>query len=549
MKNFAAYRISALSTLAATFLLLSSCEGILNNPLKDKDTGENINLLLVDFNFFKTHITTRILDANSKELITSPVTVSYTGRNGNNIINFTGKKNSSYTSTQGQIELTTDPSVLISDQSPFDFTVRAEAEGYLPVSKTVVFLSEGKKSIDLYLVKASDQNSADLEGGIKIDGNDTTIVFGGTRNPVFKRALAGEKPFKISYSMTLSDFLKLKDSSGELLFHSSEEFYAAYNANPTGFMFIRTVTSGEYPAWIDNLRHNGEIRRVIFHILESGTLSLLEINGTAVSSFNGSTLKALCTWTGTPVPEIFGYTEFDTDCWDYRGTTVPIGGLPFSYTLAEASGETLCASGTLLQFRSAVPSSFRITADVFDLNNKLLFTLSFAGSFPASFTVENTPPVPVRLVFRNDNPAFKPIPELAVSNFCSGTYEINIEPQTSYSGYQVVLRAFCPDNPQIAIAPSYNGEYRLVDSGQPWQGASMKGGVVDLLGIPDREYEYRILWENDWEVTRFYTRFNPDGSYPYPNNSQITSDKLPDGRTRIHISHLYKQSVCDTMGW
>ncbi len=541
--------ITRITALFALLLGISACEGLFNNPLKDKETGEEINLLLVDFNFFRTHITTRVFDAATGQMVTTPVTVTFSGRNGNDIVQFTGRKNPSYTLTQGQMELTADPSVAISEDSPFDLTLTARADGYLPTTKTVVFLSEGKKTIDLFMASEADRNSSDLEGGIRIGGGDTTIVFTGTFPAPVKKAPAEEKPFTISYSMSLADFLKLRDSGGAPLFASSQELLAAYNANPEGFMFIRTETSGEYPSWVDNLRINGEVNRVIFHILETGTVSFMEVNGTTVTSFNGGTLTAACSYTGSPLPERFGFMAFNADSWDYLGATLAFTALPAGYTLAEASDETFCPTGATIRFQSSLPSAFRFTADLFDLSGKLLFTQSFAGRFPASFTLENTPPVPARLVFRGDNPSFQPVPELTVASLCSGSYDVTVEPQTGYTGYQVVLRAFCPDNPQIAIAPTYNGEYRLVNEDHPWQAVSMQGGVIDLLGIPDHEYEYRILWENEWEVTRFHTSFNADGSYAYPNSSRITAEKMDDGRTRINISHLYKQSVCDAMGW
>jgi len=77
----------------------------------------------------------------------------------------------------------------------------------------------------------------------------------------------------------------------------------------------------------------------------------------------------------------------------------------------------------------------------------------------------------------------------------------------------------------------------------------MQGGVLDLLGMPDQEYEYRLLWENEWETSTFHSRFNPDGTYPYTSDSKITSEKLSDGRIRINISHIFRQKVCDTLNW
>ena len=66
MKNI--IKISQLlSIVLMTIVLFPACEDYFVNPLKDKDTGEDINLLIVDFNFFKTRMTYNITDAKTGE--------------------------------------------------------------------------------------------------------------------------------------------------------------------------------------------------------------------------------------------------------------------------------------------------------------------------------------------------------------------------------------------------------------------------------------------------------------------------------------------------
>jgi len=547
-------RISTLASLKNCILtgmlvFLVSCEGLFQNPLNDKETGEKINLLIVDFNFFRTHLTFRIFDATKRTMIESPVAVTFTGNNGNDIVTFTGNKKPSFSVTKGQIELTVDPAVKITEQNPFDFAVKAEAEGFLPMFKRINLLSEGKKSIDIYMVRETDLGETDISGKIDFSQGDTTIVFGISQGMPFKSANTLDKPFTVTYSMSLADFLKLKDPAGNLLFGSSTEFLNAYNQNPGGFLSIRTTATNDYPSWIDYLFAAGELKNVVLHILESGKVESITVNGTPVTDLNGGILKASAIYSTTPVPDFFGYSVFENDRWNLTGTQISMGILPHPYTIVEAFDETFCSLGATIRFESSFPSSFSVTADIYDMNGRFLFTQKFTGKFPQSFVLENTPPIPVRFVFRNDNPAFISVPELSVGNLCSGEYVVNVVPSTGYKGYQCVLKAFCPDNPAVAVAPTYNGEYRLKNTNDPWQGAGMSGGVVDLLGLPDREYEYRIIWENEWEVMSFFTSFNADGSYAYPSSSRITSEKMSDGRIRVNISHTYKQSVCDTMNW
>ena len=70
-------------SLTFVFLLaiLSGCSKYLDNPLKDRETGDDINLLLLDFNFFDTRISVKITDAKDGSLINAPVTVRFSGEN------------------------------------------------------------------------------------------------------------------------------------------------------------------------------------------------------------------------------------------------------------------------------------------------------------------------------------------------------------------------------------------------------------------------------------------------------------------------------------
>ena len=539
----------AAAILLAVVLLFPSCDGMMDNPLKDKETGEDINLLLIDFNFFKTQITCNLYDANTKELVGQPATIKFSGKNGNDIVTFSGEKRTEFLTTNGQFELTVDPNVQVSASSPLLFAMNVDINGYVPMSKGVSFSSDGKKNIDFYLTKKTDQTQSDIGGGIDINNGDTVIVFGYAPPSRLKSAKVEELPYKISWSVSVNDFLKFKDAQGNFLYTSSEALLAAYNANPEGFMYIKSNSTNNFSPWPDLLNKDGSVKSVILHILESGTLEYIMVGGVRVADFNGAEMKATATYTGTNTPDVFGFARFENNSWNFLGQPIVAKAMPYSYTLIEVFDNTLCQQGATISFNAGFKSSFSITADIYDANGKFILAQNFTGVFPASFVLENVPAVPAKLVFRNNNPAFKPMADLNVASLCSGNYAATVEAQQGYTGYQFVLKAFCADNPQVAFAPTYKGEYRIKNTNDPWQGGFMTGGVIDLLGKPEQEYEYRLLWENQWETTTFHSRFNADGSYPYPSDSNIKSEKMDDGRIRINISHVFKTSVCEKMNW
>jgi hypothetical protein len=536
----------------AAILLLAFFAGGCDDPFKDKKNGGDANLLIVDMNFFTTRVTYKFIDATGGFLITSPATVTFSGKNANDIVTFGGKKNQSYSTSVGQLELTVDPNVKFSETNPFEFAINVNIDGYTPMSKGVQFTTTGIKSVVVQLSKKTDQQENILGGEIHTGNGDTTFVFGAGNTGGNKSARIRGNPYNINYTITLSSLLKFKGPGGNLIFTSSQQAIDAYNADPAHFISIAINSFSDYDPWIDVLDLGGRTQSVIFHLLETGNLERITIGGTVVGNLNGGTISSSASFTGSPTPDYFGFAELSGSSYRISGTDTTYTSLGFSYKLVAADDEILCPTGASLTFQSPVVSSFSITADVYDKQNppQLLTTLTFTGNFPETFVAENTPPVPVMLVFRDNNPSFQPIPNLELGNFCTGSATINVLPQAGYQGYQIVLKAFCPDNPTIAVAPTYSGEYRISNSNDPWQGVSMVGGVVNLLGKPNQEYEYRLLWENDWEYTTIWTEFDAQGHYLHTTDSKsIASETMADGRIKISIEHNFKQSVCDDMNW
>ena len=531
------------------FAAVSACSSYLDNPLKDRETGEDINLLVLDFNFFDTRISVKLTDANDGSLLTVPATLQFTGENGNDIVTFSGDKRSEYSTSQGQLEVTVDPNVSISENAPLQFAVSVQADGYNNVSKGFQFQSEGKKTIELKLAKVSDQDDSDLGGDVDLGDGDTTIVFFAAETSLLKSAISEEASYQINYNISWNDLLKFKDDSGNLLFSNSAEAWEAYNSDPGNFITMSFSKFTDYDPETDVVDIDGEPKTVLFQKLETGKLTKLVVDGREVGDLNGGVISSTSTYTGLPVPDLFGFAEFITDRWNISGTDTAYTNLNFSYSLAKASTETLCPAGSHITFRSGAISSFSIDADVYDMEDNLLTNINFKGNFPETFTVENTPQKAVKLVFRNNNPAFQPLPTLEIPDFCSGNYEVQVTPTDGYAEYQIVLKAFCPDNPTFAVAPTYSGEFKIKDSENQWQGTNMTGGVVDLLGLPSQEYEYRLLWENEWEYSTLVTEFDESGNYLHPSGSEIRSERMDDGRIRIYIEHKFSQSVCDDLGW
>ncbi len=551
MRNNIKYRLFQLILLVTTLLIASSCRDLFDDPLTDKETGEDINVLIVDLNFFTTRVTYNLIDAADGSLITTDAGISFSGKNANDIVTFGGLKEGNYSTSIGQLELTVDPNIDYSESDPFEFTVNVVAEDYLPMSKGVQFMEKGIKTVEIQLSKISDQEEDIYGGTISTEDGDTTFIFGVSSGGT-KSLSADPGPYTINYEITLSSLLKFTDQSDSLMFHSSKEVMAAYYSDTLNFINISTQSVSNYQPWIELIKDNGISKNVIFQLLENGNLATIEVAGTLVKGLNGGTVKMIA-HPNPPAPDYFGFIELSDSSDTFIDTVKVFTALGETYKLAEASGQTLCTTGTNLTFKSSVISSFSITADVYDrqVPPQLISSIKFSGNFPEeTITVENTPAIPVTLVFRDNNPSFKPIPNLNIDNFCEGSATVTVEAEPNYNEYQIVLVGYCSNTPTIAVAPTYNAEFKITGSSDPWQGVNMAGGVANLLALPNTQYDYRLIWKNQYEYTTIWTEFNAKGEYTHPNESRsITSSFLPDGRIKVNIDHVFTQSICDDLNW
>ncbi len=538
------YKNIVLSTLLV--LLMSGCGEMLDNPLKDKETGEDINLLIVDFNFFTVRMTYKFIDVSTGETITEEASVWFTGDNANDVVTFTGDKEAQHLTSQGQLELTIDPNVEASSVSPINFTVHVDVEGYQEFAQTIQINTEGKKTFELFLSPVSGGDE-DVVNGSEDPNNDDSFVFS-----VFGlKSTKAEKPYKVNYSILKTDMINFKDYSGNTLYNTVEQMMAAYQNNPDDFLQLVFDIKTGFPGTSEMVLVDGEVKTVLFQKLETGDFSRLSVDGKTVYGLNGGKITQTCEYQETPAPDLFGLAKLENDSWQINAGPQDYYDLDISYTVASASSDAdeLCPIGGTITFMSNANSSFSIDADIFDTNDKLIKTTNFKGNFPESFVLENVPNTAAVIKFRSNNPSFRPISDLEVTNLCSGTYEVNVNPAEGYNEYLVVLKALCSDNPTVALAPTYSGEMRIRNSNDPWQGIDMQGGIVSVLAKENEEYQIRFLWKDNWETANFFTEFDANGNYINTSSSNVTSNLMNDGRIKINIEHTFEQDVCDDLNW
>ena len=173
------FQIVAITAMAFTS---NSCSDLLNDPLKDKNTGEDINLLLVDLNFFDTKIILKFQDFDTGELLTGQnITAAVVGNNADKFVNLFGEKKEMYETSSGIMELYLDPSYTFTG-TPIQLDVFAYSEpDYLSEPTSFEISEAGERTIVVKMIDWSKSAPvlksamADATINVEIENNDENI--------------------------------------------------------------------------------------------------------------------------------------------------------------------------------------------------------------------------------------------------------------------------------------------------------------------------------------------------------------------------------------
>ncbi len=157
------YRIFAGIGIILLVSGMIACKDMFKDPLKDKETGDDITLLLMDRNFITTKLVIRLEDLSSQQLISNePIEVRFTGADASELITFGGNKRTVFTTATGFVEVGHDPNVSINAQNPLELTVVASSPNFISAPQFVSFTSEGIKDLVIKMYKKSSLKSAQI---------------------------------------------------------------------------------------------------------------------------------------------------------------------------------------------------------------------------------------------------------------------------------------------------------------------------------------------------------------------------------------------------
>ena len=511
-----------------------------NNFTKDKETGEDLNLLIVDIDFFNTKFALNIFDTETGQAITDEAKISISGKNAGDIVDFTGIKHTELNTTTGKIEFSIDPTVTISENSPVELSLTVEVENYITTSKTVRFYSEGQKTIDINLAKETEEEST--SGGD--NGSDTIVIVFDPVPPVASSFKSAQTvlPYTLQMKISKDDILEFKDGNGALIFTSEQQMMdtmAVYGAN---FFKINYIVNYNFIPQSEILNINDSYFNLLFHKQNETIIKSMYVGATAIHSFNGFNPILEVSYNSAPKPDNFGFWKF-MEHHTFIGSRQMVDSLPFQYLIAQTSALNICDKGASIQFNCDKKSSFSLRAKAFDELGRYLTSFSFNGTLPETFQLENVPETAFTLKFEPNYFAFEPIPDLKVDDPCNGNYSIDLIPKSDMKEFNLALTAYCSENPSLAIGVTYNIDYRPAGINAPWQEIQLKGGVAYFLAQLDTEYELRVIWEGKYEYINVTTNLGQE--IPMDENTKVEIWEDENGVVHIIASHLFEQDICN----
>ncbi len=500
MRKYLFYTTTVALLILIGLILTQSC---------DKSPIDNTKLIF-NYDIVKTKINLRFTDAATGIQIGqvnkgTKVNVKITGKNKDVVIDVTGLNldNNSATTESGFMSLGLNPNTeyIPSTDNPITFNVVASVDGYIKSSIPVTIVKEGDYQYELYMVKldappdgvkvTQEQNAGNVQNGeitesfnVTTPGNEASISFdAGT-------TVLGEngQPLNGNLDVMITHFDNMTD--------------AALVSFPGGLTPTVNQDGGEQSG--------------VFYSAGFVAIEVTDDNGNKAESFqNGKATIEIAINPETYNPEtkgkvkagdevpLYSYDE-ETGQWTFediltveesaKGLTATAKISHLSYwNLDWFYYDNVCYEGVKLNFhliQGACPNGYllatmRKAEDDSYLSSKYIYLGQENNIYDIINAAGN---IPVYIVFEspgygnNSNYSVQPT-ILTIPDLCSNEmYDLNVSPDSPSQTVVVDFSAYCPDNPDLILRPSFNAWYKKAN-GYIWKSASMIDGHAEICGV------------------------------------------------------------------
>ncbi len=514
MKTIKTLSIITLTLIMGYLLLLPSCKNAVN-PLEGTKKVINYNLIKTKLNF-------RFYDAGSGELIGNEgavqVDVNIEGQDKNAVIDITGigLDNNSAKSSNGFLTLALNPNneFVPTQENPITFTLIAHLNGYITTSKPIIISEENTYEYRIDMV-----NLTNPPNGVSVKQQNNVA---NVNNGVINQTLSISSPDG-NASITIKEGTVIKDNEGNPL-NGTLNVMLAY--------FDNTIDASlqAFPGGLTPLVNQGGTQsRGVFYSAGFVAVEITDASGNQAATFeeNSVTLKMTVNdETYNPVTQtqavagdvvpVYSY-EPETGVWNFE-QNVTIGenskGLLVSLELNHLSfwnfdwfDQTTCFTGINIHVNINenvcgcvfVEGIMRKAAD-----NSFLSWVGFYACDGEDVSFWNAPGgLPVYIDWGTMGcsgaaPVVLP-PQLLIPDLCEQTtYTIDITRNNPSATIIVDFSAYCANNPDIIIRPSFGAWYRPVGT-WCWQYATMINGYSEICGVEvGTEYVVAVYFNGEW---------------------------------------------------
>lgn len=325
---------------------------------------------IVDGSFSKASASFQFMDAKTGMQLdlqgNEKIQISIAGKNATDVVDNVGSSN--LEASAGILATGLKEGVVPSTSNPIEFTIHATANGYLPVSKSVVLFQEGHKHVYVYMV-----NVNDAPAGISVkEGTVSGVPSSGVTASAFSLLPNVTTGSGTTASVTIPAGTKLMDKNNAAVSGTVTATLAYFD--PAG-----ENTSMQLPDMQRAKTTTGEY--VSFNTLGAISMEMVNGNGKEVKNF-GSAIQMTIS-----IPD--GSTKFD-------GTAVAAGDTYGIYSYNDETAEWKLESNEVVSMNST-SGKLEVTFDMIHLstwqvaekivtNGKYYFnSVTFKGSCPDYF--------------------------------------------------------------------------------------------------------------------------------------------------------------------
>lgn len=428
--------------LVATLFATNSCSDLLNNPMKDKETGESLPLLLLDFNFFETKFNFTFVDAETGELLDGVnLTVGFEGDDAQNLVDFEGMKSETFTTNDGELTLAYDPNIEVSEEKPIAFGVYAIADDFSYFGSPVEVTYTTKGDFDIIVLLSEVEIigppafSQELKSSV-VEPTSTVIPFTAIENNPW-----GTQDLTAWVNRQILNPLKYYNNL-TIYFDRSYIHSYSWSVNCKDLTLDeKTVKSwGVRVGRLENNKlsynYNGFVKDESF-LKDAFHNMIYGVESSDIEKCNSGLNINLSEKSNKS-----GTTKLKYELW---------------------SGDQIIKSGELVY--SKLPQKLNTGAIYYPKGNKN-----------------------IRVKLYGDNQYDISPTEIAVNDFCGKTVEVVATPKSDLKAYKIITSFSCPDQP-YGITPSISGKYSIAGEAR-YTNFKFIEGVAILQLKPGETYEF-----------------------------------------------------------